>query len=48
MDITIIKKIDEPYKVKSIRPDPSFSEKKKKPKSKEKEEKKKNQIDMRV
>lgn len=48
MDINGIKKIDFTLKVKSIKPDPSFSEKRKKSKSREKEEKKKNQIDMRV
>jgi hypothetical protein len=48
MDINAIKKIDFRLKVKRIKPDPSFSEKRKKSKSREKEEKKKNQIDMRV
>jgi hypothetical protein len=48
MDISTIKKMDFTLKIKSIKPDPSFSEKRKKSKSKEKEGKKKNQIDMRV
>ncbi len=48
MDIPAIKKIDFFLKVKSIKPDQSFSEKRKKSKSEEKEDKKKNQIDLRV
>jgi len=48
MDINAIKKVDFTLKVKSIKPDQSFSDKRKKSKAKEMEEKKKNQIDMRV
>jgi hypothetical protein len=48
MDINTIKKIDFILRVKNVKPDQFFSDKKKKSKSREKEEKKKNQIDVRV
>jgi hypothetical protein len=48
MDIDTIKKIDFTLRVKNVKPDQFFSDKKKKSKSREKEEKKKNQIDVRV
>jgi len=48
MDVEILKKIDFPIRVKRIKPEQSFSDKKKKPKPEEKEEKNKNKIDVRV
>jgi hypothetical protein len=48
MDIGFLKKIDFTLRVKKIKPEQSFSNKKKKPKPEEKEEKNKNKIDMRV
>ncbi len=48
MDIDSLKKIDFTLRVKKIKPDQFFSDKKKKSNSREKEEKKKNQIDVRA
>jgi hypothetical protein len=48
MDINSLNKIDFTLRVKRIKPDQFFSDKKKKSKSREKEEKKKTQIDVRA
>ena len=48
MDIEFLKKIDFNLRVKRIKPEQSFTNKKKKPKPEEKEEKNKNKIDVRV
>jgi hypothetical protein len=48
MDVEILKKIDFTLRVKRVKPEQSFSDKKKKPKPEEKEEKNKNKIDVRV
>jgi hypothetical protein len=48
MDIYSLKEIDFSLRVKRIKPDRFFSDKKKKSRTREKEEKKKNQIDVRA
>ncbi len=48
MDINSLEKIDFNLRVKRIKADQFFSNKKKKSKNREKENKKKNQIDVRV
>jgi len=48
MDLISLKKIDVELRVKKIKPDQFFSNKKKKPKPQEKEEKNKNRIDVRI